>query len=166
MEQFCDPMDCHPSGSFVHGLLQARILEWVAIPFSRGSSQPRDWTLISCLADRFFTIWATREGSPSIEHHSSVAKTPTTIYYISQKHFTIYFLKKNWRIIALQCCASLCHTTTWIGHKFTYIPSLLSTTPTHNSLIYYSLYTFQILTPSNEDLSSCFHMNLTLKSVT
>ena len=40
----CDPMDCGPSGSSVHGILQARILEWVAIPFSRGSSKPRDRT--------------------------------------------------------------------------------------------------------------------------
>ena len=38
----CDPMDCSPPGSFIHGILQARILEWVAIPSSRGSSQPRD----------------------------------------------------------------------------------------------------------------------------
>ena len=41
---------------------QARILEWVAFPFSRGSSQPRDWTWVSCIADRFFTSWATREA--------------------------------------------------------------------------------------------------------
>ena len=45
----CDLMDCGPSGSFVHGILQARILEWGAIPFSRGSFQPRDWTWISCV---------------------------------------------------------------------------------------------------------------------
>ena len=45
-----------------HGLFQARILEWVAIPFSRGSSQPRDWTQVSCIAGRFFTCWATREA--------------------------------------------------------------------------------------------------------
>ena len=51
----CDPMDCSPPGSSVHGILQARILEWVAIPFSRGSSQPRDWTQVSCTASRFFT---------------------------------------------------------------------------------------------------------------
>ena len=43
----CDPMDCSPSGSSVHGILQARILEWVAIPFSKGSSWPRDRTHIS-----------------------------------------------------------------------------------------------------------------------
>ena len=58
----CDPMDCCPPGSSVHGILQARILEWVAIPFSRGSSQPRDWTWVSCIADRFFTISTTREA--------------------------------------------------------------------------------------------------------
>ena len=45
----CDPMDCCPPGSSVHGILQARILEWVAIPFSRGSSQPREQNCISCI---------------------------------------------------------------------------------------------------------------------
>ena len=58
----CDPMDCSPPGSSVHGILQARILEWVVISFSRGSSQPRDGTQVSCIAGRFFTIWATREA--------------------------------------------------------------------------------------------------------
>ena len=48
-------------GSSVHGILQARILEWVAIPFYRGSSWPRDQTQISHLAGRFFIIWATKE---------------------------------------------------------------------------------------------------------
>ena len=52
-------MDSSPPGSSVQGILQARILEWVAIPFSRGSSWPRDWTQVSCTAGRFFTIWAT-----------------------------------------------------------------------------------------------------------
>ena len=46
----------------VHGILQARILEWVAFPFSRGSSQPRDLTQNSCIAGGFFTSWATGEG--------------------------------------------------------------------------------------------------------
>ena len=50
-----------PPVSSLHGILQARILEWVAIPFSRGSSQPRDRTQVSCIAGRFFTFWATRE---------------------------------------------------------------------------------------------------------
>ena len=56
MSNACDPMDCSPPGSSVYGILQARILEWVAISFSRGSSQPRDQTLVSHIADRFFTV--------------------------------------------------------------------------------------------------------------
>ena len=51
----CDSMDCSQRGSSVHGLLQARILEWVAIAFCRGSSQPRDITWVSCLVGGFFT---------------------------------------------------------------------------------------------------------------
>ena len=51
-------MDCSPPGFFVHRILQARIPEWVAISFSRGSSWPRDQTQVSCIAGRFFTIWA------------------------------------------------------------------------------------------------------------
>ena len=51
--QLCDPMDYSPSGSSIHGISQARILEWVAKPFSRESSQPRDQTSISCIAGRF-----------------------------------------------------------------------------------------------------------------
>ena len=46
-----------------YGLLQARILEWVAFPFSRGPSQPSDWTQVSLIAGRFFTSWATREAN-------------------------------------------------------------------------------------------------------
>ena len=52
---FCDPMDCSSPGSSVHGISQARILEWIAISSSTGSSQPRDQTQVSCLAGRFFT---------------------------------------------------------------------------------------------------------------
>ena len=57
-----DPMDCSLSGSSVHGLFQARVLEWIAISFSRGSSRPRNWTQGSCVAGRHFTVWATREA--------------------------------------------------------------------------------------------------------
>ena len=55
-------MDYCSPGSSVHRILQERILEWVAIPFSRGSSQPRDWTWVSCTAGGFFTVWATRDA--------------------------------------------------------------------------------------------------------
>ena len=57
----CDPMDCSLPGFSVHEIFQARVLEWVAISFSRGSSWPRDWTQVSCIAGWRFTLWATRE---------------------------------------------------------------------------------------------------------
>ena len=64
---YCDPMDCSPPGSSIHGILQARILEWVGMPSARGSFQPRDWNCISmspALAGRFFTTTATWEAPP------------------------------------------------------------------------------------------------------
>ena len=57
----CDTMDCSLPGSSVHGIFQVRILEWVAIPFSRWSSQWKDQTRVSLIVGRFFTVWATRE---------------------------------------------------------------------------------------------------------
>ena len=75
---FCNPMDYT-----VHRILQARILEWLAFPFSRGSSQPRDWTQVSCIAGGFFTSWATREAlgpSTPINHQcSSWPNLPPTV---------------------------------------------------------------------------------------
>ena len=55
-------MDYSPQGSFIHGIIQKRILEWIAMPFSRGSSWPRSWTWVSHIAGRFFTVWTTREA--------------------------------------------------------------------------------------------------------
>ena len=68
----CDPTDCSRLGSSVHGILQARMLEWVAISFSRGSSWPRYWTWVSYIAglqhcNRLFTDWATREDFTSVK---------------------------------------------------------------------------------------------------
>ena len=54
----CNPLDCSPPGSSVHGILQARILEQAAIPFPRGSSRTREQTWVSCKAGRFFTIFS------------------------------------------------------------------------------------------------------------
>ena len=58
----CNPMDYSLPGSFVHGILQTRILEWVTIPFSRGSSRSRDRTQVLHIAGRFFIIWATKKA--------------------------------------------------------------------------------------------------------
>ena len=57
----CDPKDCSLPGSSVHAIFQAIVLEWIAISFSTGSSPPRDQTQVSCIVDRCFTIWGTRE---------------------------------------------------------------------------------------------------------
>ena len=73
-------MDCSLSVSSVHGIFQARILEWFAISFSRGSFQLRKWTCVSCTAGRFFTHWASREGPLMILKpyaKSSCRKLPT-----------------------------------------------------------------------------------------
>ena len=59
---FCDPMDCSLPCSSVHGIFQARMLEWVVVSLSRGSSQPRDRNWVSPTAGRLFTLWAAREA--------------------------------------------------------------------------------------------------------
>ena len=73
-----DPMDCGPPGSSVQGILQARVLEWIAIPFFRGSFQPRDHAQVSCTADRFFTVWAARDAQG--EQYGSSLKTTVTVW--------------------------------------------------------------------------------------
>ena len=57
----CNPVDCSLPGFSVHGIFQAIVMEWIAISFSRGSSQPRERTQVSHIVDRCLTIWATRE---------------------------------------------------------------------------------------------------------
>ena len=66
----CDPMDCSLPGSSVHGIFQARVLEWVAMSFFRGSSQLRDQTQVSRIVGRCCTVWATREVCNGMGSHS------------------------------------------------------------------------------------------------
>ena len=98
----CDSMDC------VHGILQARLLEWVAFPFSGESSQPRDWTQVSHIAGGFFTKWATREAQeywsgypipspadlpdPGIEAGSPALQEDSLPTELQGKHICIYQL--------------------------------------------------------------------------
>ena len=74
----------------IHGILQARILQWVAFPFSRGSSQPRDGTPVSCIAGRFFTSWAIREA-PTREN-SHAMKDPVRPQIINKNNQTNHCL--------------------------------------------------------------------------
>ena len=76
----CDPMDYT-----VHGILQVRILEWVAFPFSRGSSQPRDRTQVSHIAGGFVTNWAIREAQLFPNHHSKLWKAHLKIWKKSSR---------------------------------------------------------------------------------
>ena len=78
----CNLVDYSPPGSSIHGILQARILEWVAILFPRGSFWLRNWSPVSCIAGKYFTIWATREaqngrgkgGKYTVQHYNSALK--------------------------------------------------------------------------------------------
>ena len=95
----CDPMDSSPSASSFHGILQARILVWVSIPFSRGSSQSRDQTWVSCIAGRFCTIRATTEDHipPCLVPRVALCRTPihpvlrtlTCVYTLAYIHLLI-----------------------------------------------------------------------------
>ena len=73
----CDPIDGSPSYSFIPGILQARILEWISISFSRRSPRHRDWTQVSHIVGRCFNIWATRIGGFNSDDHY--------IYYYGQE---------------------------------------------------------------------------------
>ena len=75
----CDPMDCSLPDSSVHGIIQARILQWVPVLFSRGCSWPRNWTRVYCIRGRFFTTWATREAV-RVHQFSSVAHLCPTLW--------------------------------------------------------------------------------------
>ena len=68
----CDPMDCSLPGSSVHGIFQARVLEWAAISFLRGPSRPMDQTQVFRIVGRRFTVWATREA---IKHYGRSLET-------------------------------------------------------------------------------------------
>ena len=71
---FANAMDCSLPGSSVHGILQARVLEWISIPFPRGSSWPRDWTWFSCIAGIFFTVELLKNSSDMLHPVNSEAR--------------------------------------------------------------------------------------------
>ena len=88
----CNPIDGSPPGSAIPGILQARILKWVAIPFSRGSSQLRDQTQVSCIAGRFSTVWATREAFKL--HFPFLPKSRTVFLLWSCGSLEVYSLER------------------------------------------------------------------------
>ena len=93
----CNPLGYSPPGSSVHGISQARILEWVAISFSRGCSQPRNWTPISCISRLILFHWTTREA------HVNCTSVEKEIYHRNQSRGKKSKGKKNycWALIIL-----------------------------------------------------------------
>ena len=111
MYWLCDPIDCSLPGSSVHGISQARILEWVAISFSRGFSQHRDWTQVSCIAGRFITIWDTREALNS-SVSSSVAQFCWTLTPWTEARQATLSITNSRSLLKLMSSSSWwCHPT-------------------------------------------------------
>ena len=86
MSTLWDPVDCSPPGPSVLGILQARMLEWIAISFSRGSSRPRDRTQLSCIAGRCFNLWATREAQSSVQLEIEFAFSLLALLFLHSFH--------------------------------------------------------------------------------
>ena len=97
-----------------------KILEWVAYPFSSGSSRPRNQTRVSCIAGRFFTNWATREAP-----RNGQRKGLKNLWDFLKISLFIF----NWRMTASQYCVGFCQTPTWISHRYTCVPCLLILPP-------------------------------------
>ena len=106
-------MDCSPPGSSVHGIPQGRILEWVAIPFSRGSSWLRDWTWVSCIASSFFIVCATREAPKSREETKTGTKGTWDLYKFL--HLREEQTLGEWVKVA-QSCPTLCNPMGYTIH--------------------------------------------------
>ena len=81
----CDLIDCSLPGSSVPGIFQARVLEWLAIPFSRGSSWYRDWTQISHIVGRHFTIWAPRGVGHTYQREPQIDATALAVIMMKQR---------------------------------------------------------------------------------
>ena len=104
----CDPMDCSPQGSAVHGILEARILEWVPTPSSRRFLQPRDWTdvsCISCIAGGVFTA-------------ATLGKPPISIYLYLYLYLYLLLVLFLWRTMSntLSLLLGVVHRGSWITH--------------------------------------------------
>ena len=99
----CNPKDCSLPGSSVHGILQARILEWVIMPFNRRFSWPREWTWVSCIIGGFSTVWGTREALLAVE----MPDIFISWYRYLQIPFMLITALKSWKLFII--CWILLH---------------------------------------------------------
>ena len=113
----CNPRECSPPGSSVHGISQARILEWVAIPFSRGSSRPWDQTQVSRIAGRFFTVWAPRKSNS--EDYRSYYENQLSVFRAT------YILFGSFYVLALGLTWISCWCSSWLLKQF-HFPLIIS----------------------------------------
>ena len=118
----CNPWDWSPPGSPVHGILQARVLEWVAMPSSRGSFQPRDWThssCCSCIMGIFFYCWTTREA-------------PLFLYTLLYLFSSWHSLSPKIYLVICLCLSMPPHFLSWVkcwGQRFSEVLSLITPCP-------------------------------------
>ena len=105
---FWDPVDYSLPGSSFHGIVQVRILEWVAISFSRASSLPRDWTLVSCIASGFCTCWAVREAY----YYHLLYENMSVFFQFSSVHFSRSVVSDSLRPHGLQHTRPPCPSPT------------------------------------------------------
>ena len=101
----CNPMDCSPPGSSVHRILQARIVEWIAIPFSRGSCLPKDRTRVSCIssiAGRFFTAEPLGKPTPNFNILSKKSLSSYFSEYLPRSHQSRKSLNRGPRGVSVE----------------------------------------------------------------
>ena len=109
----CDPRDCSLPGSSGHGILEARILEWVPMPSFRRSFQHRDQTLVSCIAGRFFTVWATREPIMFVRgryshHYPHIFDLDMFVIFIQLHLILLHFSVLRFTDIVFFCKPKVC----------------------------------------------------------
>ena len=114
----CDPMDCSPPGSSVHGIFQARILEWVAISFSKESSWPRDWTQVFCISctDRWVFYHCATWEPPAIVYGNCITPWQAVMCGASQKEALFLWLGNTEGRTNFIFCSSLMNSSkSWFG---------------------------------------------------
>ena len=115
----CNPVDHTQLGSSVHGISQARILEWVAISFSWGSSQPKDWTCVSCISRQILYHWTTWEAQLKVSNSSLLCiaelceVVPQFLYwFIHRRVISSWGVGYEWRAINIHALYSFSHPST------------------------------------------------------
>ena len=112
----CDPVDCSLPSSPIHGILQARILEWVAISFSRGSSLPRDRTRVSYTGGRRFNFWASREAQDLIKYSYKMIDRLYKICIANFRETVVLFVLSSFSINNL-CFAIFCRNFCYLMRR-------------------------------------------------